>query len=148
MATSNPTNKDTLKQNLNNNSSGANSFYNSHSTSQPGPPALNTASLIEATNLILLTEFFKAVGNGELEKLKQILLNVDEINSSLKDTNNPPAGHNHKKLTSSFSHSNVNGCPPISMTKCELLNAGMVDADGLTALSIAVSEINRSLNHQ
>jgi len=102
---------------------------------------LNTTSLIESNNLILLTEFFKAVGNGELEKLKQILLNVDEINANLKKNLT-----NNKKLTNSLSQSGgINGSPPISMTKVELLNAGMVDADGLTALSIAAGRKHKAL---
>lgn len=140
VATSNQTSKDTLKQNLNNNSAGANNFAN-HANSS----GLNTSSLIESNNLILLTEFFKAVGNGELEKLKQILLNVDEINNNLKDNQNNQQQTNNKKLTNSFSQSSVNGCPPISMSKVELLNAGMVDADGLTALSIAAGRKHKAL---
>lgn len=140
VATSNQTNKDTLKQNLNNNSAGATNFAN-HANSS----GLNSASLIESNNLILLTEFFKAVGNGELEKLKQILLNVDEINNNLKDNPHNQQQANNKKLTNSFSQSSVSGCPPISMSKVELLNAGMVDADGLTALSIAAGRKHKAL---
>lgn len=138
-------NKDTLKQNLNNNSATANNYFstNNTNTNQANPSSINTNSLIESNNLILLTEFFKAVGNGELEKLKQILLNVDEINNNLKKQNNL---NNNKKLTNSLSQSGgINGSPPISMTKTELLNAGMVDADGLTALSIAAGRKHKAL---
>jgi len=136
-------NKDTLKQNLTNNSATANNYFNANAPNQPvnNSSVLNTASLIESNNLILLTEFFKAVGNGELDKLKQILLNVDEINANLKKNLN-----NNKKLTNSLSQSSgINGSPPISMTKVELLNAGMVDADGLTALSIAAGRKHKAL---
>lgn len=142
----NPT-KDPLKQPYNNNNStAANSYINNNPNQQQQQnnqsSALNTTSLIESNNLILLTEFFKSVGNGELEKLKQILLNVDEINDNLKKNN----VNNNKKLTNSLSQSGgINGSPPISMTKVELLNAGMVDADGLTALSIAAGRKHKAL---
>jgi ankyrin repeat protein len=121
-----------------NNNALPNNYFNSgsqHINSAANQAGLNATSLIESNNLILLTEFFKAVGNGELEKLKQILLNVDEINLS-KKTNNT---NTNKKLTNSLTP------PPISMTKSELLNAGMIDADGLTALSIAAGRKHKSL---
>ena len=145
---SNPTN--TNNNNSNNNLSAslnkannitiaANNYLNNSTTNVNNnnntTNVLNSASLVESNNLILLTEFFKAVGNGELEKLKQILINVDEINSNKKQNNNI----NNKKFLNSLTP------PPISMTKSELLNAGMIDADGLTTLSIAAGRKHKAL---
>ena len=90
-------------------------------------------SIIENNNLILLTEFFKAVGNGELDKLKQILQSVDEFNQNQKNSNQKSNNKNQQQL------------PQIRMTKIELLNAGMADADGLTALSIAAGRKHKEL---
>jgi hypothetical protein len=88
-----------------------------------------SATQIESNNLILLTEFFKAVGNGELEKLKQILSSLDELNAPKKSA-----------TTSATSKS-----AQIRMSRAELLNAGMADADGLTALSIAAGRKHKDL---
>ncbi|RNA40837.1 hypothetical protein BpHYR1_030066, partial [Brachionus plicatilis] len=44
-----------------------------------GGPATQSPSQIEQKSALLLTEFFKAVGNGELDSLKQILASVDEL---------------------------------------------------------------------
>lgn len=117
--------------NINNNTSGGlnNTNLNNNNTNT------NTTSLVENNNIILLNEFFKAVGNGELDKLKQILLNVDEINANKKLNNQV----NSKKFSNSLTP------PPISMSKAELLNAGMIDADGLTALSIAAGRKHKIL---
>ncbi|CAF0712636.1 unnamed protein product [Brachionus calyciflorus] len=79
-------------------------------------------SQIEQKNLLLLTEFFKSVGNGELDSLKQILLSLDELNRQ-----------------------SASQSPKIRMSKKELLNAGMADADGLTALSIAAGRKHKEL---
>lgn len=129
------------KQTNNNQSMSTNNNYlnnssnNINNTSGLNNNSNNTTSLVESNNLILLNEFFKAVGNGELDKLKQILLNVDEINAN----NKKQTSQQSKKLTNSLTP------PPISMTKSELLNAGMIDADGLTALSIAAGRKHKLL---
>ena len=70
------------------------------------------------------------MGNGELEKLKQILSSLDELNAGKKSTS---------------STGGVKSTPPIRMTRSELLNAGMADADGLTALSIAAGRKHKEL---
>lgn len=125
----------------NNSSLAGNSYLNSsnpnvNNTANQAGGVNAAASLIESNNLILLTEFFKAVGNGELEKLKQILMNVDEINMNKTKPNN--TNNTNKKQAASAQ-------PPISMNKPELLNAGMIDADGLTALSIAAGRKHKAL---
>ena len=73
-----------IRQNsINSNLATANNYLNNNNNNNTNSNLNAGNSLIESNNQILLTEFFKAVGNGELEKLKQILLNVDEINASL-----------------------------------------------------------------
>jgi ankyrin repeat protein len=124
-----------LKQNPTNNAIISNNNNNYINNNNNNNSIANSPSLIESNNLILLTEFFKAVGNGELEKLKQILINVEEINANKKLNNTT----SNKKLMGSLTP------PPISMTKAELLNAGMIDADGLTALSIAAGRKHKAL---
>jgi ankyrin repeat protein len=109
---------------LNNNYNYTNNNNNNNNNFQAG-----SNSIIENNNLILLTEFFKAVGNGELDKLKQILQSVDEFN---------------QKNNTKSNMKNVQP-PQIRMTKVELLNAGMADADGLTALSIAAGRKHKEL---
>jgi hypothetical protein len=89
---------------------------NSYITTNPNNPNLNSSET-NSNNLLLLIEFFKAVGNGELERLKQILANLDEITAKNR----------------------------IRMTRAELLNEGMADADGLTALSIAAGRKHKEL---
>ena len=100
------------------------------------PKSSQIEHLIESNNFVLLTEFFKAVGNGELDKVKQILKNVDDMYNSKKFSMNNTGG---KKMTSST------GSIPHCMSKADLLNAGMTDADGLTALSIAAGRKHKAL---
>jgi ankyrin repeat protein len=98
--------------NTNNNNNNANAYI----TTNPNNPNL-ASSEVNNNNLLLLIEFFKAVGNGELERLRQILANLDEITAKNR----------------------------IRMTRAELLNEGMADADGLTALSIAAGRKHKDL---
>lgn len=107
--------------NPNQNSAGNNINSNTNNNNNNTNSNTMNNSFIESNNLILLTEFFKAVGNGELDKLKQILNSLDELNM------------NRSKQSQ------------IRMTKQELLNAGMADADGLTALSIAAGRKHKVL---
>ena len=67
------------------------------------------------------------------DKLKQILQSVDEFNQNQKNSNQKSNNKNQQQL------------PQIRMTKIELLNAGMADADGLTALSIAAGRKHKEL---
>ena len=93
-------------------------------------------------NLILLTEFFKAVGNGELDKLKTILTRLDELKTtattaqttSSSSSSSNPANQQHQQQQ-----------PQQLMSRSDLLNAGMADADGLTALSIAAGRKHKEL---
>ena len=134
-----------IKQNsVNNNLATANTYLSNNNN--PTTNNLNNnnntgnSSQIESNNLMLLTEFFKAVGNGELDKLKQILLNVDEINNNYNTSKQKP---NPSSKSSKLNESGAQ--PQIRMTKIELLNAGMTDADGLTALSIAAGRKHKDL---
>ena len=114
----------------------ANNYINNSNqinTQKPNPMEF----LIESNNFVLLTEFFKAVGNGELEKVKQILKNVEELVSSKKISN---TNNSNKKMNSS-----TGSISQICMNKIDLLNAGMADADGLTALSIAAGRKHKAL---
>ena len=139
-----------IRQNsINSNLAAANNYLNNNNNNN-NPNVNNNNfnnnagnSLIESNNLILLTEFFKAVGNGELEKLKQILFNVDEINNNSNANNNNANNNTNKKKNQN--HFESNSIPQIRMTKAELLNAGMTDADGLTALSIAAGRKHKEL---
>jgi hypothetical protein len=126
--------------NNNNNNNNNNNINGSNNTTNGRDPNAQ-AALIESNNFILLTEFFKAVGNGELDKLKQILLNVEEINNSLKKQQQQLNNKSNSKLNTA----GTTASPPISMSKQELLNAGMTDADGLTALSIAAGRKHKAL---
>jgi ankyrin repeat protein len=109
------------KNSINNNLATANNYVNSNNVQQQQQQQQQQQSpeLLNSeqqnNNLLLLIEFFKAVGNGELDKLKQILDYLDEKTSDIR------------------------------MTRKELLNAGMSDADGLTALSIAAGRKHKDL---
>jgi ankyrin repeat protein len=133
-----------IKQNsVNNNLATANTYLsnnNNPTTNNLNNNNTGNSSQIESNNLMLLTEFFKAVGNGELDKLKQILLNVDEINNNYNNSKPKP---NPSSKSSKLNESAAQ--PQIRMTKTELLNAGMTDADGLTALSIAAGRKHKDL---
>jgi len=124
---------------INSNLAAANNYLTNNNNNNNPNLNNNNNSLIESNNLILLTEFFKAVGNGELDKLKQILFNVDDIN------NNSNANFNSNTNNKKKGHLDSNSIPQIRMTKIELLNAGMTDADGLTALSIAAGRKHKEL---
>ena len=140
-----PTNALKQLSNASNNAVSVNSYLNSNSQNQlfngnSSSSATNAPSLIDSNNAILLTEFFKAVGNGELEKLRNILQEVDEINAQA----NSATKKANKKSPTNSSDRGFNQ-PVIRMTKFELLNAGMTDADGLTALSIAAGRKHKEL---
>lgn len=118
---------------------GNNNNINNTSGNSTNGNIQNSNSFVEGNNLILLTEFFKAVGNGELDKLKQILANLDDLNQTTTK----------KPNTTTNSNSNLQQqqqkTPQIRMSRGELLNAGMADADGLTALSIAAGRKHKEL---
>lgn len=107
----------TSQSNLNKNTSNVNAYVANNLNGSAAQAQSETNGSTNNNNMYLLIEFFKAVGNGELDRLKQILANLDEITAKNR----------------------------IKMSRGELLNEGMADADGLTALSIAAGRKHKEL---